>query len=163
MNATYPGLQWIQRDTYVRKLEKRYAEGMLLRDDRAVFGSFLVSGLTQPHRFAIYTNRVLEAEGDEVGSGWEMGTISAGARFKVLDICRRPGRTQITLLHLPEDGWELFADVSTNVDESLIGYSRQKFDLALTMKPLPALLDEQWRRLCSHAIGMTDFGQISLE
>ena len=159
MNATYPGLQMMMRDSLVRESAQRYAAGQLLRDERAVAGSFYRGGILQGRRFAIFSNRLERATAGWEGAQWAMATVKAGARYKVLDIYRRTGGMQITLLHLPEEGWAIFKGMSTNVDDLLIDYARKRFDADAEAAPAAALEGERWRKLCIHPVGMTDFGQ----
>lgn len=159
MNMTYPGLKLMHRDTSMRKVAEKYEVGALLRDEREVCGSFIGGGLMGAHRYAILSNRIRAAEPGGPGSEWAMGTVAAGGYYKVLDVYRRLGKAQIALLHLPDEHWRHFKDLSTNVDDLLVEYARKRFDGYLASEPAEALSDERWRKLCVHLVGMTDLGR----
>ncbi len=159
MNMTYPGLKLLNRDTSMRRVGEKYELGAVLRDEREVRGSFIGGGLAGMDRYAILSNRINVAQSGEPGWEWAMGSIDAGGYYKVLDVYRRLGKAQITLLHLPDEHWRHFLDLSTNVDDLLVEYTRRRFDQSLDMAPDSALGDERWRKMCIHLVGMTDLGQ----
>lgn len=158
MNLTYPGLRLIHRDANLRGAEAKYQKGMLLCDERPVEGTLLGGGLLGTHRIALLSNRLEPVDDQEGGAKWRLGRIRGGAHYKVLDIYRRLGKTQVTLLHLPEKHWRFFEDVETNVDDLLVEYVRKHFDKCLEDEVLEVLTDAEWRKRSCHWVGMTDFG-----
>ena len=154
MNLTYPGLQLLSRDTNFSRFLEKYRPGTLLADERPVLGSFLGGGLAGRCRYAILSNRIEPAEWP---ASFAAGLAPSG-HYKVLDVYRRLGKVQITLLHLPDGHWRFFEDVSTNVDDLLIEYTRKRFDSCLEAEPAEPLLDAHWRKTCANLIGMTDLG-----
>lgn len=160
MNLTYPGLRLLSRDANLRIAEGNYAPGMLLRAHGATEASLMMGGLQGMHRFAILSNNFRKVMDDERGAEWALCAIRPGAHFKVLDVYRRLGKTQITLLHLPEAHWKFFEEISTNVDDLLVEYTRKRFDACIDAEPIEALDDPEWRKRCCHPVGMTDLGQV---
>ncbi|MDL2205670.1 hypothetical protein LJC33_02020 [Eubacteriales bacterium OttesenSCG-928-N13] len=157
MNLTYPGLRLLHRDTNLRIADK-YRPGMLLHQQEPTDATLLDGGMESSHRYAILSNHFLDPSDLNFGAEWALCTIDSGAHFKVLDIYRRLGKTQITLLHLPDAHWRVFEDVSTNVDDLLIDYTRKRFDECLEAPPLDALQDPGWHKRCVRPVGMTDMG-----
>ena len=158
MNETYPGLKLMQRDLRQRRFLQSYSVGDLLNDDRAIAGTFLARAPGYDVQYAILSNR-LQRPPEGLGEArWAMAMLPKGGRFKVLDIYRAQGKTQIALLHLPKHEWQVFADISTNVDELLVDYVRKSFDVRLN-SPAPAEFEgEAWGRLCQYAVGFSDMG-----
>lgn len=157
MNLTYPGLLLINRDTAMRHQQDSYAPGLIIYEPRELIGSALEGGVMGSHRFAILSNRIAMPE---VDSDQAPRAIAPGAHFKVLDIYRKLGYTQITLLHLPDEDWRLFQEVSTSVDDLLVEYSRKHFDASIEKAPAEALMEADWRRIAAHLVGMTDLGML---
>ncbi len=158
MNLTYPGLRLLYRDTNLRAAAAKYEAGMLLRSPVDVDASLLGGGLLAPHRYAIFSNRFLDASEQPDGADRAHCILEKTAYFKVLDMHKRLGKAQITLLHLPRAHWQFFEDVSTNVDDLLVAYARKRFDACLEREPLAVLDVPEWRQRCCHLVGMTDLG-----
>ena len=159
MNITYPGLRLLNRDANMHRFAEKYELGQVLFDERPICGSFILGEVMHTGRYAILSNQIDGTENGAFNSEWAVGVLPAGAHFKVLDVYRRLGKVQITLLHLPDEHWQFFEDVSTNVDDLLVEYTRKRFDSCLDgAGAMPALTDERWHKLCTHLIGMTDLG-----
>ena len=161
MNLTYPGLKLLFRDANLRRVAHKYEVGMLLRQRDELDASLLGGGLLDTHRFAILSHEFVDVTQIDSEAKWARCVIAEESYFKVLDVYGKLGKTQITLLHLPQKYWQLFEDITTNVDELLIDYTRKRFDVCLNEAPLPELADPEWRKRCCHLIGMTDLGQIT--
>lgn len=160
INLTYPGLRLLVRDANLRRAAEKYAIGMLLHQPGETEASLLCGGLCNPHRYAILSNHFLEASEPADHADPGLCSIPAGAHFKVLDVYRKKGSTQVALLHLPKAHWRFFEDVSTNLDELLVDYLRKRFDHALMQPPYPALMDIALRKRMDHLVGMTDLGAV---
>lgn len=158
MNLTYPGLQLIYRDANLRIAGAKYEPGMLLREPGFTDASSKGGGILTTHRYAILSNRFRDMAQREQGTDWGLCVIERGAHFKVLDVHRARGKASITLLHLPEEHWRFFDEVSTNVDDLLVDYARDRFERSLDMEPIPEINTREWRNRCCFPIGMSDLG-----
>lgn len=156
VNLAYPGLRLMVRDANLRRAAEKYAQGMLLFQPEPTEGSLMMGGLADADRYAILSNNFEEFPGED--DGLERCLIPAGAHFKVLDVYRKLGHTQIALLHLPEAHWRFFEEVETNLDDLLVDYVREHFEALLDQPPHAAQTAPHWRKRCRHLIGMTDLG-----
>lgn len=101
-------------------------------------------GLTMLYRDAILSNHYLDAFEFEHGTNWGLCIMQKDSFFKVLDIYKKQNKTQITLLHLPDQYWKLFRNVVMDLDTELIAYVRKSFDKHITGTPVPELAKKDW-------------------
>jgi hypothetical protein len=77
----------------------------------------------------------------------------------VLDIYNCGNKTQILLLHLPEDeDWKLFQNIVLSLEGDLIKTSRERFENKCNEAPIPELATEEWLARCAYPLGMDDKG-----
>lgn len=158
LNATYPGLTLLFRDTNLGNLIDQYKIGMILREKGFTDSSKRKGGLITQHRIAILSNHYTDLTAYEQGTNWGLCVMNAGSRFKVLDRYTTGDKTQITLLHLPEQGWLIFENSENNLDAQLISKARISFDDSILLEPVPELTSSQWLDRCKFPIGMDDEG-----
>lgn len=158
MNKSYPGLTMLYRDANLGDFGDLYKKGMIIRERAFTDASKKGGGIITTHRFAIFSNNYLDASGFEQDTNWGLCIIQKGSYFKVLDIYERHGKTQIALLHLPEQYWWFFANVETNLDEQVVEYARKRFDECINTAPVPELALDNWLARCSFPLGMDDEG-----
>lgn len=160
MNDTFPGLTMYVRDVDLPKeLEERYVPGEFLRELGFTDASARVMGMVTTHRFAILSNHMGDLSAFEHGTNWGLHVANKGSRFKVLDICRYQGKTQILLLHLPDDHrWKLFEKATFSLEEDLIKSCRQRFENKCCLPPVPELATPEWKARCADPIGMDAAG-----
>lgn len=84
--------------------------------------------------------------------------MAKDSHFKVLDIYAKEGKTQVTLLHLPDEQWHLFKNMCTNLDEEVVSYTRKRFDDCLSLPTIPELATPRWLERCAFPLGMSDEG-----
>jgi hypothetical protein len=73
----------------------------------------------------------------------------------VLDIYNCGNKTQILLLHLPEDeDWKLFQNIVLSLEGDLIKTSRERFENKCNEAPIPELATEAWLDRCTLPLGM---------
>ena len=84
-----------------------------------------------------------------------------GAHFQVLDIYSYQDKTQILLLHLPDDErWKLFENVHFSMIDQLIEASRKRFQIKAFSEPIPELCEPDWIERCSAPLGMDEAGNL---
>ena len=77
----------------------------------------------------------------------------------MLDIYNCGNKTQILLLHLPEDeDWKLFQNIVLSLEGVLIKTSRERFENNCNEAPIPELATEEWLARCAYLLGMDDKG-----
>lgn len=108
------------------------------------------------HRFAIISNHMTDFSQFEHGTNWELCVANRNTFFKVLDIYEYDGKTQILLLHLPDDGrWRLFQNtVIEGVIDNLVEDCRRRFENKCNEEVLPELATDEWMERCSQPIGL---------
>lgn len=96
----------------------------------------------------------------EHGTNWGLCIAQRDSHFKILDICSSQGKTQILLLHLPDDErWELFKDTKLNLDSQIIKDANTRFLNKCNDKPISELVTKEWLSRCSLPLGMTEEGK----
>ncbi|HEY5556603.1 hypothetical protein [Acetobacterium sp.] len=158
INFTYRGLTLLIRDTNLGNLDSKYEVGMILRELGFTDASLHRGGLLTTHRMAILSNHYADLQAYEYGTNWGLCVMDQGSYFKVLDQYTIEDKTQITLLHLPENDWEIFGECHTNVDPKVVNIIRNDFEKSIILAPAPELSTNQWLKRCSYPIGMTDEG-----
>ncbi len=159
VNRTYPGLQLFVRDLNLGRLEELYTIGTVLRERGFTDASARIGGMVTTHRMAILSNHMRDLSEYEYGTDWQLFVANRGSRFKVLDVYRVGARTQIALLHLPEEGWEFFIGSETSIDRELVMEVRKRFDAQVSAQPIPQLVTAEWIERCALPIGMSEEGE----
>lgn len=149
INSTVSGLQMFVRDVNLPKdIAGKYKTGMLIHE----------LGYTDAsHRFTILSNHMADLASFEQGTNWGLCVAQKGAHFLVLDVHEAKGHTQITLLHLPDDQWQIFEQVNFQMD-SLVSNVREIFEKNLSSAPIPELTTADWLRRCAAPLGIADNG-----
>ncbi len=150
------------RDTNMSAdLAKKYEVGKILRDRVFTDATCRVGGLVTSHRVSILSNHMPNL-GDLVGeneSAAQFGLCVAqhGSRFKVLDNFEIDGKTQILLLHLPNDeNWKLFQSLTLDVEDELIKESREYFLHKKDTRPIPEVNSEEWYERLTFPLGFDE-------
>lgn len=115
----------------------RYEKGMILKENDYCIANYMIGGIDCSCRFAILSNQFKEiASVNKNQKGLCMA--NKNSRFKVLDIFNIDGKTQITLLHLPDDErWENFENMTYIIEQKLILFAKRNFEVANSIPPLP--------------------------
>jgi hypothetical protein len=160
LDKTYGDLAFAVRDANLpEEVISGYTEGMLLREPGFTDASVRVGGLATNCRFGILSNHMKDLSGFDL-EGRGMCVATAGSRFKVLARHVRDGKTLILLLHLPDDGWNVFRNaVVRGLDDDLNRRCLEEFEKHCVMAPIPELDTEEWRERCAHPVGMDDSGE----
>lgn len=170
-NWTFPGLQFFYRDTDAEfDIDSTYKIGDVIR---AGFFVDATTKLLRPNkrvRFIIGSAHAaqLHENPDPASepnlSKWNLCVFHFNSYFKVMDIYRKDGVTQIFLLHIPHSALTVFGQgpmtvnmiEDTTEDESVAGYARQSLDEKLQQEIHPRSLDEEWCRRTEHPIGLDE-------
>ena len=162
LNDTFPGLTMFVRDVNLNIVcAQTYQAGMIIRERGFTDASRRVMGMVTTHRFAILSNHMMDLSPLEHGTGWGLCVAQAGAHFKVLDVYETQGKTQILLLHLPDDDrWRVFENMTSNIETQVIESSRKRFRLKAFVEPVPELTTQEWLSRCSDPLGMDENGNL---
>jgi hypothetical protein len=153
-NKIFPGLQMFVRDTFLaKKTEEKYVIGKIIKEPTFCDVSCRVGGIITTHRYAILSNRFLDFSASENGTNWGLFVCKKNSFFKVLDIYKINGKTQISLLHLDEN-WKLFENINSNVEDDIIKMCRERFQNKYNMPPIPELVTKTWLERLIYPIGI---------
>lgn len=161
INEILPGLTMYVRDVNLApELAAKYEPQTIIMERGFTDASCRVIGMVTTHRFAILSNHMADFSEYEQGTNWGLFVARHNAHFKVLDIYEYQGRTQILLLHLPDDTrWKMFKNVKLSVEEQFIEDSRKRFENKSVQDPVPELVTEEWLDRCSAPLGMNETGE----
>ena len=160
INEIFPGLTMYVRDVNLSPdIAGKYAPDMIIMEPGFTDASSRVMGMVTTHRFAILSNHMADFGPYEHDTNWGLFVARRNAHFKILDIYEYQGRTQILLLHLPDDNrWKLFENVKINLEDQIIEDSRKRFENKSVQDPVPELAKENWLARCASPLGMSDDG-----
>lgn len=138
INDTVPGLQNFVRDLWLDPSRAaRYQVGAALRSPGPLEATSRVGGMRTSHRIAILSNHMADLS-DLTDEGRGLAAASPGSRFQVVDVFEHAGKTQITLLHLPDDErWRLFPGAELSVVDDLVPGIRERFAAKCCQEPIP--------------------------
>jgi hypothetical protein len=155
-NRIFPGLQMFVRDTNLSEnVMEKYKVGIILRDPTFVDTSCRVGGMVTSHRYSILSNHYININEYEHGTNWGLCICQRDSHFKILDIYVLNNKTQIVLLHLDDD-WELFQNITSNVEEDMIKNCRERFKIRLNEEPIPELTTKDWFDRLVYPIGINN-------
>ena len=162
LNDTLSGLTMYVRDVNLNIVcAQTYQPGMIIQERGFTDASRRVLGMVTTHRFAILSNHMMDLSPLEHGTGWGLCVAQAGSHFKVLDVYEMQGKTQILLLHLPnDDRWRMFENMTSDIENQIIELSRMRFKLKAFLEPIPELTTNEWLSRCADPLGMDDQGNL---
>ncbi|MDO5475872.1 MAG: DUF4357 domain-containing protein [Eubacteriales bacterium] len=162
INELLPGLTMFIRDVNLNEqCLAAYQPGTILMERGFTDASSRIMGMKTNHRITILSNHMADCRDLEGNTGWGLFIANHGAHYKVLDVYKYRGKTQILLLHLPDDErWKLFKTIVLSLEENLIADSRKRFENKCMLEVVPELSTENWLSRCSHPIGMDDHGNL---
>lgn len=161
-NMTFPGLAVLSRDcSLTKEQEEKYKVGTIIREPAFTEATYKNKGMVTTHRFTILSNHMVDFEGFEHGTNWGMVVAQRGSHFKVLDVYTYEGKTQILLLHLPDNKfWKKFEHVEFNLEKEFIEKCRASFEQKIHAPIAPSLATQEWLDRCANPLGMDENGEL---
>ena len=153
-----------QSSYYVRdanldeKYASKYKAGQILLEKAFVDASDKIGGMATTHRYLILSHMMADFSQFERGTGWGLHTAKNSSRFKVLDVFEHEGKTQITLLQLPE-GFDGVFDEKRDIEDETVERARALFMECLEKDVIPEVATPEWLERVSFPIGMDDKGE----
>lgn len=162
INEILPGLSMYVRDVNLpEKLANRYVPDTIIMERGFTDASSRVMGMKTSHRFSILSNHMADLSEFEHGTNWGLCVATSNSHFLILDKYEYHGKTQITLLHLPNDKrWNLFQNVKVNIFDDIIKDTRNRFENKCELEVIPELETDEWLARCSAPLGMDDEGNL---
>jgi hypothetical protein len=160
-NWTYPGATLYYKDCdLTASVIEQFQKDSIIRNGYFLDVSSRGAGIKFNTRFLIASAkaaRLYEINPDNTRFGH--CCINANSYFKILDIYKLGGKTQIFLLHIPAKGVGYFSQVSSNMDEDFIKKARVSFDNKINAEPLSDLLDPFWVKRTNFPVGMDGYNK----
>lgn len=152
-------------DLYVRdinlseELEEKYLIGDLIQERAFVDMTDRIGQMTTSHRYAILSNHIADLSEFENGTNWGLHTASRNSIFKILDIYKFKGKTQILLLHLIDGFEELFID-NNAIDDVEVEIAREIFEESFENDIIKEVNSSKWLDRCSFPLGLDNEGNL---
>ena len=162
INEIFLGLTMYVRDVNLpQELALQYEPGMIIRERGFTDASCRAGGMITSHRYAILSNHMGDFRPFEHGTNWGLFVAKHDAHFKVMDIYEYQGKTQIILLHLPDDErWKLFENLEVSIEKELVSTCRQRFESSCMGEALPELATDEWLARCQFPLGFSNQGDL---
>lgn len=159
-NETFSGLRLYYRDTNLSEnLILNYKVGQIIQEKGFTDMTSMGGGLSGNLRYLIasaHPKDLSKFNPDSAKTGhFLLDTI---AYFKVLDIQKIGGKTQVFLLNIPDNSISLFKNSSSNLEEEIIEKARKKFSDKINSSLIPELQTEGWKERTKSPIGMNENG-----
>lgn len=161
-NETFSGLKLFYRDTTLpENLIANYKVGQIIKERAFTDMTRLGGGISGNLRYLIASAdakdlSVFNPESAKIGHY----LLSSNTFFKVLDIREDDHKTQIFLLHIPENSIPLFKNSTSNIEEEIIEKAKKRFREKIDAALIPELQTEDWKQRTHLPIGMSETGEL---
>lgn len=153
----FKGATFGYRDTSLSEtMIAKYSPGMIIMERGFVDSSSYGGGIATNLRYLIISSQ--NKSMPSIFQDFGLCTISNGSYFKVIDVFSNNGKTQVTLLHIPQKAVNFFASCTTNYEEFIVEQSRENFLGKMELAVVPELEDAEWIERVKHPLGMDDDG-----
>lgn len=159
MSSTFGGLAIFCRDLDLdENLVSKYQPNQILMERGFTDVSHKIGGMAKNCRYLIASSKGKDLSMFSQNPEFGHIIIQSGAFFKVLDIQKENGKTQILLLNIPPEGVPIFATSKINIEDQIIEKGKELFKKSIESEPLPALQANDWVERTSFPIGMNQEG-----
>jgi hypothetical protein len=162
LDETFSDLKLFYRDTYLTdNFIEKYKVGQIIKEKGFTDMTSMGGGLLGNFRYLIASANAKDLSRFNPDSA-KIGhfLLDEITFFKVLDIQKNGNKTQIFLLHIPDNSLSLFKNSSSNLEEEITEKARQKFSSKIDAPLIPELQTENWRERTKSPIGMNDQGEM---
>lgn len=162
LDETFSDLKLFYRDTNLTdSLIEKYKVGQIIKEKGFTDMTSMGGGLSGNLRYLIASANVKDISKFNPGSS-KIGhfLLDEISFFKVLDILKIGNKTQVFLLHIPDNSLSLFKNSTSNIEEEITEKARQKFSSKINAPLIPELQTENWKERTKSSIGMNDQGEM---
>jgi len=161
-SETFSDLKLFYRDTTLSdNLIANYKIGQIIQEIGFTDMTSIGGGLSGNFRYLIASanaKNLSKFNPDSAKTGhFLLDTI---AYFKVLDIQKIDGKTQIFLLNIPDNSLSLFKNSTSNLEEEITEKARKKFADKMNLAVVQELQTLEWKERTKSPIGMNDNGEL---
>lgn len=148
------------RDTLLStEILSLYKVGVIFREPTFCDATNKFGGFADNHRYLIISANARGFGDLDQRPEWGMCIWKLGSIFKVIDINEKLGKTQITLLEVPEAfRSELTTKHLSEMEKFYSHQAEQKFHYALLLDALPVHQSKDWLSRLKFPIGIDDNG-----
>ena len=161
-SETFSDLKLFYRDTTLSdNLIANYKIGQIIQEKGFTDMTSIGGGLSGNLRYLIASanaKNLSKFNPDSAKTGhFLLDTI---AYFKVLDIQKIDGKTQVFLLNIPDNSLSLFKNSTSNLEEEITEKARKKFADKMNLAVVQELQTLEWKERTKSPIGMNDDGEL---
>lgn len=161
INWTLPGLTMYYRDSNLSQaVIDKYQVRKIFRSQTFVDVSNFAGKPTMNCRFIFASSKAAPLfQINPATKKWGLHSINCNSYFKVLDVYRLDGVTQVFLLHIPYAGIDFFSRTilklgEQNIEEQIIGRARKSLEQKLQAEVPSALNEKEWLDRTNFPIGL---------
>lgn len=161
VNWTLPGLTMYYRDSNLsQEIIDKYEVRKIFRSQTFVDVSNFAGKPTKNCRFIFASSKAAPLfRVNPATEKWGLHSINCNSYFKVLDVYKQEGITQIFLLHIPFKGLDFFSRTvlklgEQNIEEQIIGKARESLNQKINSEIPPALNEKEWIDRTNFPIGL---------
>ncbi len=159
MNSTFSGLAIFCRDLDLEEnLVSKYAVGQIIMERGFTDLTHRVGGMSKNCRYLVASSNGKDLSMFSPNPEFGHIVLQSNAYFKVLDIQKENGKTQILLLNIPEEGVSIFASSKINIEDQIIEKGIEIFNNEKTSDPIVDLQSSEWIERTSFPLGMSKEG-----
>ena len=164
MNSTFGGLAIFCRDAELDEiLISKYQPNQIIMERGFTDVSHKIGGISKNCRYLIASSKGKDLSMFSPNPEFGHITIHSKAFFKVLDIQKENGKTQILLLNIPEEAVPIFSKSKINIEDKVIERAIEIFNEHISSKPLKELQAKEWIERTSYPLGMNQKGDFFLD
>lgn len=158
INKTLDNLQYFARDiNLTEEIIDCYKKGMIIRERAFTDASSQIGGMVTNCRYAILSNHMADFSSYENNTNWGLCVAQRDSHFEVLDVFKQGDKTQILLLHLPDNDWKLFYNFYVFFEGlNIVKNARELFAKLILEPPIKELSSSEWLDRCSFTLGLDD-------
>jgi hypothetical protein len=161
VNWTLPGMTMYYRDTNLtQEIIAKYEVRKIFRSKTFVDVSNFAGKPTTNCRFIFASSKAAPLfRINPATEKWGLHSINCNSYFKVLDVYKKEGVTQIFLIHIPYKGIDFFRRTvlklgEQNIEEQIIGKAKESLNQKLQSDIPAALSEKEWIDRTNFPIGL---------
>lgn len=161
VNWTLPGMTMYYRDSNLsQEIIDKYEVRKIFRSQTFVDVSNYAGKPTTNCRFIFASSKAAPLfQINPATKKWGFHSINCNSYFKVLDVYKKEGVTQIFLIHIPYKGIDFFSRTvlrlgEQNIEEEIIGKAQKSLNQKLQSEIPPVLNEKEWIHRTSFPIGL---------
>lgn len=139
------------------EIANKYEVGQVLYQPNFAYVTSSTEGINKNYRFLVFSPDIAKISEEEYPFNLEstLSRTQIAEAFKVIDIYKKDGKTQISLLNYPIIAESLFKNDKTVIEKKLIKKAHESFDNSLKLKPLSDL--DNYRIVLDDPIGIREY------